>query len=77
MVIYNVVMIARQIQGEYVFVRTEAAYKDRKKAEVKQQELKKMSLDEQGLTKAIRVSTPQGKADCICEIGIHEVELED
>lgn len=73
--VYIVIMVARQKQGEFVFVRTEKVFSDGKKAELFLDEMKN-KLSKNGQPVAINIATPNGNAECICEIGIHEAEVE-
>jgi hypothetical protein len=74
--IFCVITVARQIEGEFCFVRTEKAFKEAHKAD----ELAK-KLNEQDFTapdgkrRAINLSTPQGSAECVCIAGAFEMEL--
>lgn len=74
--VFAVITIARQVDGEYVFVRTEKAFRQASKAD---EYLKKLKNDftQDGKAKPVNVSTPQGDAICMCEVGAFELELED
>tara|TARA_Y100000034_G_scaffold128111_1_gene182184 strand:- start:1557 stop:1760 length:204 start_codon:yes stop_codon:yes gene_type:complete len=64
---FVVFKVARQVQGEFVMVRTLAAFSEQTKA------------DEfaNGQTKGIEMlPTPDGEIECLCEVGVHEVEIE-
>lgn len=74
--IFAVITVARQIDGEYVFIKTEKAFKKASQADKLLQELKKMYATDSGAVKAVKVTTPNGEAECICEVGAFELELE-
>jgi len=74
--IFAVVVIARQIDGEYVFVRSEKAFSSAGKADKLMQKLKKEFIDSEGKPKPIKLTTAHGEAMCICEVGAFEMELE-
>lgn len=75
--IYAVITVARQIDGEYIFIKTEKGFKSAKKADGLIRSLKKQYVDEEGKWKPQTVATPQGEAQCQCEVGIFEVEVEE
>ena len=68
-----VITIARQINGEYVFVRPEKAFIDANEAQVCQHKLKN-SLASNG---KITVNVNNEQIDCFAEIGLFELELEE
>jgi len=76
MKIFAVITVARQLNGEYVFVKTDKGFKQAKKADARLQELK-AEYTHEGKTKSITVTTPQGQADCLCEAGVFEIEIDD
>lgn len=75
MKIFIVATIARQIDGEYVFVKTEKGFKQAAKADAYVVELKKTYGQEN--LKPILIQTPEGSAECYCTVGAFEVEVED
>lgn len=77
MSLYAVITVARQIDGEYVFIKTEKAFKSAKKADDLLRFLKKQYVDEEGKWKPQKVVTPQGEANCQCEVGVFEIEIEE
>lgn len=77
MKIFLVITIARQLNGEYVFVRVENAYTSASKVDTKIAELKKQYVDNNGHPKIITLNTPNGSVQCYCEVGPFEVELEE
>lgn len=74
--VFAVITVARQIDGEYVFIKTERAFRKASKADKLLKELKKMYATPEGTVKAVKVTTPTGEAECICEVGAFELELE-
>jgi hypothetical protein len=75
--VFVILTVARQIEGEYCFVRTEKAFRKAKKADVLLKKLKNEYTSSDGKAKPVQISTPQGAAVCICEVGAFEVEVED
>lgn len=73
---YAVITVARQVEGEYVFIKTEKAFKSAKKADDLLKSLKKQYVTEDGKWKPQTVSTGQGDATCQCEVGVFEIELD-
>lgn len=74
--IYAVITVARQVEGEYVFIKTEKAFKSPKKADDLLRSLKSQYVTEDGKWKPQLVSTGQGDATCQCEVGVFEIELD-
>lgn len=73
--IYVVFMAARQINGEYIMVKTEMAFKTSAQAE---EYVKKLNLAmPDGSPKAMNIKTPMGEFQCQVELAIHEVILAD
>ena len=77
MTIHAIISICRQVDGEYIFVRAEKGFKDEAKAALflskKRSEL--MSLD--GKQKTFKISTPSGEAECMMEMGVFELEIDE
>ena len=73
--VFAVITVARQISGEYVFIRTEKAFEKASKADKLLQKLKSGFTNEDGTIKAVRVDTPQGTAECMSEVGAFELEV--
>jgi hypothetical protein len=69
MKIFVVFKVARQIQGEFVMVQTLRAFKEASKAEEFSNKISKTATE--------LVDTPDGKVECFCEVGIHDVLLEE
>jgi hypothetical protein len=75
--IFCVITVARQIGGEYVFIRTEKGYTRASFAEKHLSDLKKKLSDNSGRPMGVEISTPNGSAKCYQEAGIFEIELEE
>jgi hypothetical protein len=75
--IFAVITVARQVEGEYVFIKTEKAFKSAKKADDMLRGLKAQYVTPDGKWKPQQVSTPQGEAVCMCEAGVFEIEVDD
>jgi hypothetical protein len=69
MKVFVVATIARQIEGEYVFIKIENGYKSAGKAEA---EMKAKSK-----TYTEQIVTPGGPINCLCERGVFEVDVAD
>ena len=66
---FVIIKVARQINGELVFVKVEKAFKDQSKAE--QYLIGKNTTIE-------KIETKSGHSvECSCEIGIFDVEIEE
>ncbi len=77
MKIFAVVTVARQIDGEFCFVRTEKAFKEAHKADELMRKLNEKDFKTpDGKFKPINLSTPHGATECYCIAGAFEMELE-
>ena len=74
---YAIITVARQVEGEYVFVKTEKAFYSAEKADKHLQKIKKELITEEGKWKPQLISTPNGQAVCQSEVGIFEIEIEE
>jgi hypothetical protein len=75
--IHVVITVARQVEGEYVFIKTEKAFFSSRKADDLLRQLKSKYATEDGKWKPQLISTANGEATCQCEVGIFSVALED
>ena len=75
--VFAVITVARQVDGEYVFIKTEKGFKKASSADALLKKLKKDYVMPDGKFKPVEVSTPQGSAICQCEVGAFELEVED
>lgn len=75
--IYAAISVCRQVDGEYVFIKTDKAFKSAQKADSFLKALKGQFATEEGKWKPQVVSTAQGDATCQCEAGIFELELDE
>jgi glyoxylate utilization-related uncharacterized protein len=75
--LYAVITVARQVEGEYVFIKTEKAFSSAQKADALLKSLKTQYVAEDGKWKPQVISTGQGDATCQCEVGVFEIELDD
>ena len=76
MKVYFVMMLCRQVQGEYIFLRAEKAFSEAAPCEAHLQKMKRDLVNSDGSPKIVRLSTPNGQADCICEVGPFELDIE-
>ena len=74
--LFAVITVARQVDGEYVFIKTEKAFTKAAAADKFLQKLKKQYVAPDGRPVPQSLSTPQGAATCLCEAGAFELELE-
>lgn len=75
--VFAVITVARQLEGEYVFIKTEKAFTSAKKADELLKKLKAQYVTADGKFNPQLIETAQGKATCQCEVGAFEIELED
>jgi len=74
---FVVATVSRQIEGEYVFVKIDRGFLQASKADDYRNKLKKELSNADGSVKIVKITTDQGAADCICEVGAFEVEIEE
>ena len=74
---YAIITVARQVEGEYVFIKTEKAFLSVEKADKHLKQIKSSLLTEDGKWKPQLISTPNGEAICQSEVGIFEIEIDD
>lgn len=77
MKIYAVITVARQIDGEYVFIKTEKGFLSAEKADKYLQKIKSELVTNEGKWKPQLISTPNGQAMCQSEVGVFELEIEE
>lgn len=70
MKVFAVVLVARQIEGEYIAIRAEKAFTQASRADAFMQEIK-----QQYQNKPMKVSTPHGELECRVEVGAFELEI--
>lgn len=75
--IYAVISVCRQVEGEYVFIKTNKAFNSAQKADAFLKGLKTQFVTDDGKWKPQMVSTGQGDATCQCEAGVFELEVEE
>jgi glyoxylate utilization-related uncharacterized protein len=74
--VFAVITVARQIEGEYVFIKTEKAFRQASKADELLKKLKAQYATSDGKIVPQLISTPNGDAECFCEVGAFELEIE-
>lgn len=74
---YAVISVCRQVDGEYVFIKTDKAFSSAQKADSFLKNLKAQFVTDDGKWKPQVVSTGQGEATCQCEAGVFELELDE
>ena len=74
--IYAVITVGRQVDGEYVFIKTEKAFKSAQKADDLLKSLKSQFVTDDGKWRPQTISTSQGEATCQCEVGVFEIEVD-
>lgn len=77
MKVFTVIMVGRQVEGDYICIRSEKAFKTAEKAEELVKKYKEDFVTKDGKPKRIRISTNMGDVDCFCEIGVFEIDLEE
>jgi hypothetical protein len=75
--VFAVITVARQIEGEYVFIKTEKAFATAAKADAYMRELKTQYTTPEGKSNPVSVTTQFGQAICMCEVGAFEMTIEE
>ena len=75
--VFVVMVVARQVEGEYCFIRGEKAFLSNEKAEAYKNSIKSNYVTPEGKVKIIMLTTPNGSAQCFCEVGIFEFDIEE
>jgi hypothetical protein len=70
-----VISVARQISGEYVFVKPEKAFFDRQKANLFVEEMKN-NVSINGKTSPVLIDVGNEKIECYMELGIFDLKVE-
>ena len=77
MKIFAVITVARQVDGEYIFIKTEKGFASGEKADQYLNSLKNQYATPDGKWKPQLIQTASGEATCQCEVGIFELEVEN
>jgi len=77
MKVFAVITVARQVDGEYIFIKTEKAFKSAQKADECLKKIKSNTVTPDGKWKPQKIETENGEAICQCEVGVFELDLED
>ena len=75
--VFAVITVARQLEGEYVFIKTEKAFRNAKQADALLKTLKSHYMTPEGKFNPQLIETKQGEATCQCEVGAFELDLEE
>jgi hypothetical protein len=73
--IFVVIVVARQVMGEMVFVRSEQAFRQASRADELVAQKRREFTGPDGKARPVKISTPHGEAECLCEVGVHELQL--
>jgi len=76
MKVYVIMSLGRQYLGDYAFLRAEKAVDSPEKASKCLKELKEQYVSSDGTYKLITIVTETGQADCYCEAGVFEMEVD-
>jgi len=68
-ILYAIISVARQVEGEYIVVKPEKVYRSKQKAEEVVNQLTKHYAE--------TIQTPTGPIQCVCTRGIFEIEVEN
>ena len=69
MKVFAIISVARQVDGEYVVVKAEKAFKKASKADEVAKSLAKKYTES--------IPTPSGPIACVCERGVFEMEVDE
>jgi hypothetical protein len=74
--VYCVLTVARQIEGDWYCFRSEKAFTDPVKAEEYAKKLNHNFIQPDGKRMAIKIATQYGDIACSCLASVYEMELE-
>lgn len=77
MKLFTIITIARQIDGEYFFVKGEGVFKDKDQADKLVRELKQKYASSDGQIIPMKIKLDTGEIACSCEVGVLELELNE
>jgi len=77
MQVFAVITVARQIEGEYIAIRTDKAFKRASHADAELKKLKEQFTAPDGKINPQNITTPQGDIECFCEVGVFEIEINE
>jgi hypothetical protein len=69
MKIFAIMSVARQVDGEYVVLKVEKAFKKASKADEYAKNLAKKYAES--------IPTPSGPMACVCERGVFEIDVDE
>ena len=69
MKIFAIISVARQVDGEFVIIKAEKAFKKASKADEYAKGLAKRYTES--------ISTPSGAIACVCERGVFELDVDE
>ena len=69
MKVFAIISVARQVDGEYVVIKAEKAFKKASKADEYAKGLAKRYTE--------AISTPSGPIACVCERGVFELDVDE
>lgn len=69
MKVFAIISVARQVDGEFVIVKAEKAFKQASKADEYAKGLAKRYAES--------IPTPSGSIACICERGVFELDVDE
>lgn len=69
MKVFAIITLARQVDGEYCFVKAEKAFAQASKADAYAKGLAKKYSE--------AIATPSGPIACVCERGVFEIDVEE
>jgi hypothetical protein len=69
MTVHIITNVARQVEGDYIFVQVEKAFSDKAKADE--------YLKSQVKYTTRQIDTPAGPVECLVERGLLEIEVEN
>lgn len=67
--IFAILSVARQVEGEYIVLKPEKAFREFNKAEQYANKLAKIYTES--------IQTPTGLVQCLCTRGVFELEIEE
>lgn len=73
--LYVVAVAARQIDGEFVSINVNKAFNNKEEAD-RHVNIVRTNYTKEGNPVPTKIMTPQGAIDCMCEVGVFEMEIQ-
>lgn len=74
-IVYVIAVAARQIDGEFFSTNVDKAFNNKEDAD-RHANIVRNKYTQHGKSIPTKISTPQGEMECMCEVGVFEMEIQ-